>query len=82
MSEAEAILPRELPDLSAEVGDVPPPPMPEVPAPYAFRLADPDSDAEMIAEWMSRAARWQRYLRAQLGGDYSRPFVASYQMRV
>ncbi|MGZ4577373.1 MAG: GNAT family N-acetyltransferase [Mycobacterium sp.] len=89
MTEPEVILPRELTDISDEVRAVPPPPMPEVPAPYAFRLAEPDEDAEMIAEWMSRphlaeawesawpASRWQRYLQAQRAGRYSRPFVAS-----
>jgi len=89
MSEPEVILPRELIDISDEVRGVPPPPMPDVPAPYAFRLADPDTDAEMVAEWMSRphlaeawesvwpASRWRRYLREQCEGDYSRPFVGS-----
>ncbi|OSC43267.1 GNAT family N-acetyltransferase [Mycobacterium decipiens] len=89
MTEAEALFPRELTELADEVRRVPPPPMPEVPAPYAFRLVDPDADAELIAEWMSRphlvetwasawpASRWQRYLRAQLDGSYSRPFVGS-----
>jgi lysine N-acyltransferase len=90
MAETESILPRELTDLSDEVRSAPPPPsVAEVPEPYAFRLADPDADAEMIAEWMSRpllaeawestwpASRWRRYLCAQLDGGYSRPFVAS-----
>ncbi|MDD4868700.1 MAG: GNAT family N-acetyltransferase, partial [Mycobacterium sp.] len=89
MSEPEVILPRELADISAEIRAVPPPPMPKVPAPFAFRLADPDTDAEMIAQWMSRphladawesvwpASRWRRYLRAQREGSYSRPFVGS-----
>ena len=44
MREPEVILPRELTDIGDEVRRVPPPPMPEVPAPYAFRLADPDAD--------------------------------------
>jgi RimJ/RimL family protein N-acetyltransferase len=90
MSEPEVILPRELTDISDEVANVPPPPSTaEAPEPYAFRLADPDADAEMVAEWMNRPAlaesweyawpaeRWQRYLRAQLDGSYSRPFFAS-----
>jgi RimJ/RimL family protein N-acetyltransferase len=89
MTEAEALFPRELTDLTDEVRNVPPPPTPVVPTPYAFRLADPDTDAEMIAEWMTRphlarswecvwpASRWRRYLRAQLDGNYSRPFVGS-----
>jgi lysine N-acyltransferase len=62
MSEREVILPRELTEISDEVRNVPPPPTPEVPAPYAFRLADPDADAEMIAEWMNRphlAEAWE-----------------------
>jgi RimJ/RimL family protein N-acetyltransferase len=90
MSEPEVILPRELTDIGDEVRSVPPPPgTAEVPEPYAFRLADPDTDAEMIAEWMNRPAlaesweyawpaqRWHRYLSAQLDGSYSRPFFAS-----
>lgn len=89
MTDAELILPRELTDLTDEVRSVPPPPTPTVAEPYAFRLADPDSDAELIAEWMNRphlaetweyawpAARWQRYLRAQVDGNYSRPFIGS-----
>ncbi len=90
MTEAEPILPRELTDISDEVRNVPPPPgAAQVPEPYAFRLADPDADAEMIAEWMKRphlaeaweyawpASQWHRYLSAQLEGSYSRPFVAS-----
>jgi RimJ/RimL family protein N-acetyltransferase len=95
MTEAEPILPRELTEgLSEEVRSVPPPPSaPQVPEPYAFRLADPDADAEMIAEWMNRphlaeaweyawpASRWRRYLRAQLEGDYSRPFIGSLDVQ-
>lgn len=90
MTQPEVMLPRELTDVSDEVRSVPPPPgAAEVPEPYAFRLADPDADAEMVAEWMSRPAlaeawesawpveRWHRYLRAQLDGSYSRPFLAS-----
>ena len=49
MSEPEVILPRELTYISDEVRDVPPPPAPELPAPYGLRLADPDAEAEMIA---------------------------------
>jgi RimJ/RimL family protein N-acetyltransferase len=90
MTEAESIPPRQLTDLSDEVRNIgPPPSSPEVPQPYAFRLVDPDSDAEMIAEWMNRphlaaaweyawpASKWRRYLRAQLEGSYSRPFIGS-----
>lgn len=90
MTEPEVILPRELTDLPDDVRNVPPPPSKaDVPAPYSFRLADPDADAEMIAEWMSRphlakaweyvwpASRWRRYLSAQLQGRYSRPFIGS-----
>ena len=89
MTDTESILPRELTDISDEVRSVPAPPIPELPDPYGMRLADPDADAEMIAEWMSRphmveswesawpAERWRRYLAAQLEGSFSRPFVAS-----
>jgi len=89
MTDAEPILRRELIDLPDEVRDVPPPPIPELPAPYGLRLADPDADAEMIAEWMNRphlaesweyarpVAWWRSYLRAQLESGFSRPFVGS-----
>lgn len=90
MTEAVPILPRELTEgLSDEVRNVPPPPTPMLPEPYALRLADPDADAEMISEcmhlphlveaWESAwpVSRWRRYLRAQLNGNYSRPLVGS-----
>src|ERR1700761_5650289 len=89
MINAEPILPRELTDLPEEVRSVPAPPIPVLPEPYGLRLADPDADAEMISEWMNRphlvegwesawpVERWRPYLRAQLEGDFSRPFVAS-----
>ncbi len=89
MTDAKPILRRELTDIPHEVRNVPPPPIPELPEPYGLRLADPDSDAETIAEWMNRphlaesweyawpAARWHRYLRAQLESSFSRPFIAS-----
>lgn len=89
MINAEPILPRELTDLPEVIRHVPAPPLPELPAPYGLRLADPDADAAMISEWMNRphlvegwesgwpTDRWQRYLRAQLDGEFSRPFVAS-----
>lgn len=90
MTETEVLLPRELADIPDEIRRIPPPPTEtHLPAPYRFRLADPDNDAEMIAEWMRRphlaqaweyvwpTSRWQRYLRAQLDGSYSRPFIAS-----
>ena len=89
MTDAEPILRRELTDVPDEVRDIPPPPIPELPAPYGLRLADPDVDAEMIAEWMNRphlaesweyarpAAWWRRYLRAQLESGFSRPCVGS-----
>ncbi|OMC57598.1 siderophore biosynthesis protein [Mycobacterium sp. IS-836] len=90
MTEAEPILRRELTDIPDEVRAVPPPPIPELPAPYGLRLADPDADAEMISTWMNMphlaesweyawpAERWHRYLRAQLDSTFSRPFVASH----
>lgn len=90
MNDTDVLLPRERTELPDELRMIPPPPAePELPAPYAFRLADPDSDADMISEWMRRphlaeaweyvwpASRWRRYLLAQLQGSYSRPFVAS-----
>ena len=89
MHEPEVLLPRQLTETSADVRDVPPPPIPELPEPYGLRLADPDADAELLSEWMNRphlaesweyawpAERWSRYLRAQLESDFSRPFIAS-----
>ncbi|AYE94912.1 acetyltransferase [Mycobacterium paragordonae] len=86
---AMKLLPRELADLPDEIRRVPAPPTPEVPSPYACRLADPDTDAELIAEWMSdprlvrnwgqpwSASQWRECLRAQLAGDYCRPFIGS-----
>jgi RimJ/RimL family protein N-acetyltransferase len=83
------ILPRELTNLSDDVRAVPAPPIPELPAPYAIRVADPEADAPMISEWMNRphlaeaweydrpVEWWQRYLRAQLAGDYSRPLIGT-----
>jgi lysine N-acyltransferase len=88
MTDAEPIQRREVTDVPDEVRDVPPP-IPELPAPYGLRLADPDADAELIAEWMNRphlaesweyawpAARWRLHLRAQLESGFCRPFVAS-----
>ena len=47
MPDAVSILPRELTEgLTDEVRNVPPPPTPVLPEPYALRLADPDADAE------------------------------------
>jgi lysine N-acyltransferase len=89
MSETDVSLPRELTNVSDEVRVVPPPPTPVLPEPYSMRLAGPDSDAEIIAEWMNRphlaesweyawpAARWHRYVRAQLESGFSRPFIAT-----
>jgi lysine N-acyltransferase len=90
MPDAVSILPRELTEgLPDEVRNVPPPPIPVLSEPYSLRLVDPDADAEMISEWMHLphlveawesawpAPRWRQYLRAQLDGNYSRPFVGS-----
>jgi lysine N-acyltransferase len=89
VSDPEVILPRQLTDISAEVRNVPPPPIPQLPEPYGLRLADPDADAELLSEWMNRphlaesweyawpAERWRRYLRAQRESGFSRPFIAS-----
>ncbi|HTX97421.1 MAG TPA: GNAT family N-acetyltransferase [Mycobacterium sp.] len=89
MTDAEPILRRELTVVSDEVRNVPPPPIAQLPEPYGLRLADPDVDAEMLAEWMKQphlaesweyawpAVRWHRYLRAQLDSGFSRPFIAT-----
>ena len=89
MTNAGPILPRELTDLPEAIRAVPPPPIPQLPAPYGLRVADPDADAAMISEWMSRphlveawesnwpVARWRRYLQAQSEGEFSRPLIAT-----
>lgn len=86
-----SVLPRELTEISDAVGAVGAPPTPNLADPYRFRLVDPDTDAALISEWMNRPhlveaweydwppARWQRYLRAQLDGEYSRPFICSFR---
>src|ERR1700759_1884832 len=94
MTEVVPILPRELTDgLSDEVRNVPPPPTPILSEPYALRLVDPDAGAEMISEWMNLphlaeawesawpVSRWRKYLRAQLDGTSSRPFVGSMHVQ-
>jgi lysine N-acyltransferase len=85
------VLPRELTSLSDAVRAVGAPPTPTLAEPYDIRLADPDSDTEMVSEWMNRPhlveaweydwppPRWHRYLRAQLDGEYSRPFIGSFR---
>jgi lysine N-acyltransferase len=85
------VLPRELTEISDDVRAVGAPPTPQLADPYRFRLVDPDADAALISEWMNRPhlveaweydwppARWRRYLRAQLDGEYSRPFICSFR---
>lgn len=86
----ETVLPRERTEgLPEAVRAVPAPPTPVLAEPYAIRPADPEADAELIAEWMNRphlaeaweyawpVQRWQRYLRAQADGSYSRPLIVS-----
>ena len=91
MTDVLPILPRELTDLPEEVRMVPPPPTPQLREPFSIRLVEPDADTEMIAEWMNRphlaetweydrpATWWRGYLRAQLAGEYSRPFVGIFK---
>ncbi|MEM9135140.1 MAG: GNAT family N-acetyltransferase [Actinomycetota bacterium] len=87
----QPILARELTDLPDEIRAVPPPPIPEVEAPYGLRVADPDSDdTALITEWMNQPhlaetweyawpeQRWGAYLRAQVDGAYSRPLIGEY----
>jgi len=87
------VLPRELTALSAEVAAVGAPPIPVMVQPWAIRLADAESDAELLSEWMNRPhlaeaweytwppQRWGRHIQAQLDGRYSRPFVVTYEGR-
>lgn len=85
------VLPRELTDLSAEVRAVSAPPVPTLADPYGLVGVKPDVDAELIAEWMNRphlveawesawpVERWRGYLKAQLAGQYSRPYLGSFR---
>jgi lysine N-acyltransferase len=85
------VLPRELTSISDAVRAVGAPPTPSLAEPYDIRLADADADAELVSDWMNRPhlveaweydwppSRWQRYLRAQLDGEYSRPFIGSFR---
>ncbi len=85
------VLPRELTSISDEVRAVGAPPTPTLAEPYDVQLVDAAADAEMVSEWMNRPhlveaweyawppQRWQRYLQAQLDGEYSRPFIASFR---
>jgi RimJ/RimL family protein N-acetyltransferase len=91
IEEVVPVLPRELKSISAQVAAVPAPPTPEVADPYSFRLADADTDTELISEWMNRPhlaeaweydnppSWWRGYLRAQLVGEYSRPFIGAFR---
>ncbi|MDR3663899.1 MAG: GNAT family N-acetyltransferase [Mycobacterium sp.] len=84
------VLPRELTSLSAEVRAVGALPIPYLADPWSLRLADDEADAALLSAWMNRPhlaeaweydwppARWHRHLRAQLAGDYSRPFIVSH----
>ncbi|WP_167759364.1 GNAT family N-acetyltransferase [Mycobacterium sp. PS03-16] len=87
----EPVLARELTAISDEVRAVPAPPLPLLTEPFALRVADADTDAEMVSEWMNRPhlveaweypwppQRWRRYLQAQLDGQYSLPIIGSYE---
>jgi RimJ/RimL family protein N-acetyltransferase len=91
IDEALPVLPRELTSIPADVRAVPAPPTPVLADPYDIRLADPDADADLISEWMNRPhlaaaweydwppERWRAYLRAQLVGEFSRPFIGSFR---
>jgi lysine N-acyltransferase len=83
------ILLRELPDVSDEVRNIPPPPVPEAIGPCKVRIADPDADAERLSDWFNRPhlvkawqcnfppEKWHGYISAQLAGTYSRPLIMS-----
>jgi RimJ/RimL family protein N-acetyltransferase len=91
IEEAVPVLPRELTSITAEVALVPAPPTPALAEPYHFRLVDPDTEAEQVSEWMNRPhlaeaweydnppSWWRGYLRAQLAGEYSRPFIGAFK---
>ena len=74
MTDVLPILPRELTVLSDDVRAVPPPPIPQLAQPYEIRLVDPDTDAEMISEWMNRphlAEAWEYDRPVQWWHGYS-----------
>lgn len=85
------VLPRQLTDIAEAVRKVQAPPTPILAEPYDIRVVAPDADAEMVSEWMNRPHlvqaweydwapdRWRRYLRAQLDGEYSRPFIVGFR---
>ena len=91
LDEALPVLPRELTSVSAEVRSIAAPPTPVLAEPYYFRRADADADADLISEWMNRphlaeaweydnpSSWWRGYLRAQLAGEYSRPFIGHFR---
>lgn len=82
-------LPRQIVDVTDAVRAQPAPAVPTLHEPFTSRLADPDTDAAMIADWMSRphladtwdrdfgAQRWRDHLAAQRDGTYSRPMIVS-----
>lgn len=83
-------LPRLRTDLSDAVRAVPAPAVPTLADPFAVRVADPATDAQLVAEWMARphlvatweqdwpADRWRRNMAARLAGRYSVPCVIGY----
>lgn len=84
-------LPRELTDIPEDVRHGPAPVIPEFPAPYSLRPADPNGDdPALLAEWMRRphlletwdqpwsAERRRANWQAQLAGTYSRPCVLGF----
>lgn len=87
------LMARQLANVSDEVRAVPAPPLPIFAEPYSFRFADPDTDAELISEWMNRphlartwhydrpADEWRRHLSIQFEGNYSRPYIFSLEGR-
>lgn len=91
LEEALPVLPRELTAITADVRSIGAPPTPVLADPYAVRIVDADADAEMVSEWMNRPhlveaweydwppERWRQYLKAQLAGEYSRPFIGSFR---
>ncbi|WP_033339950.1 GNAT family N-acetyltransferase [Catenuloplanes japonicus] len=67
------------------------PPEPKLSAPWSLRPAASDEDVALVARWMAAphvdlfweqawpVARWRAAIDGQLGGDYSRPYVVSYE---
>ena len=78
--------------LAAAVVAAGPPPAPRLEPPWSVRpLSAEGDDPELVSRWMNEphvalfweqawpARRWAETIRGQLAGDYSRPYLVSYE---